>query len=675
MEMPHSPSTSPRDGHPAPAAGKENGIKKARVDYPIYLNLPDTAYEYTPLPTEESHVRLLMLIGLRAPLPSPDGIKDDKTRSSISAAGEEPLRAILFTTPLSNVEAQYIALSYTWGTENTTNAIRTPTGILYITSNLDSALRRLLNICGSGIFIWADAVCIDQCNHAEKAAQICLMPKIYQHAHQVAAYLGADDADSDDAIKLMARVAKCNFDDEKASPRDLEDLERCGLPAWNDKAWVSLHQFIGRPWFRRVWIVQECILARNLEFFWGNERTLPFGALRSIVARLFKLGFPVIREARENVGVPPIDSKTVVRGWNCLLNIVMLQKGWERGERDDLLLILNLCRDAETTVKRDKYFALVGLSKAAHDLNTDPDLRPDYTEPFVDVSIRYTRYLLKSYEGAEAIRILSLAQPRFPDLTLPSLPSWVPDWNQRLEVNTLVDLYPGSKQNQLYRTALFSPPALRVDESQDGRTLVVRGAKFQSVTFVGNDYWIEHRGKDIKAIILDLMKDVGIHGQSIKSYPTREPMLETLWKTVTLNKYSSSASPTCLSAFSNKMAMVSSVSAARKIFESCARLEMFTDPDLQAARRAFTTFSELLRGWKFTILAGDYVGMVPITAEKSDLVVIVSGAEVPYVLRSVPGTREPARYTLVGECYVHGIMQGELLDSKIDLSWEEFRLI
>jgi hypothetical protein len=123
---------------------------------------------------------------------------------------------------------------------------------LHITSNLDVALHRILDTYSLGVCVWADAVCIDQRNDAEKARQICLMPSIYACADHVAAYLGPEDEDSADAVELMARLAKCDFDDKRKRPADFGDLERCGLPAFEDTMWVALQRFIGRSWFRRV---------------------------------------------------------------------------------------------------------------------------------------------------------------------------------------------------------------------------------------------------------------------------------------------------------------------------------------------------------------------------------------------------------------------------------------
>ncbi|PVH81059.1 hypothetical protein DL98DRAFT_514960 [Cadophora sp. DSE1049] len=55
----------------------------------------------------------------------------------------------------------------------------------------------------------------------------------------------------------------------------------------------------------------------------------------------------------------------------------------------------------------------------------------------------------------------------------------------------------------------------------------------------------------------------------------------------------------------------------------------------------------------------DYVGMVPKGARVGDLLVLLWGAEVPFVLRERLGMDGVMEYQIVGECYVHGVMDGE----------------
>ena len=51
----------------------------------------------------------------------------------------------------------------------------------------------------------------------------------------------------------------------------------------------------------------------------------------------------------------------------------------------------------------------------------------------------------------------------------------------------------------------------------------------------------------------------------------------------------------------------------------------------------------------------NHLGLGPESAKEGDMVWILPGTNVPFVLRRVDGQR----YTLVGEAHIHGIMHGE----------------
>jgi hypothetical protein len=77
------------------------------------------------------------------------------------------------------------------------------------------------------------------------------------------------------------------------------------------------------------------------------------------------------------------------------------------------------------------------------------------------------------------------------------------------------------------------------------------------------------------------------------------------------------------------------------------------------------------------------LGLVPAKAKKKDLICIFAGLSVPVVLRKVEGDKLKGEfsYKLIGECYVHGMMDGEasrVLQSKRlakELDVQEFELI
>jgi hypothetical protein len=83
------------------------------------------------------------------------------------------------------------------------------------------------------------------------------------------------------------------------------------------------------------------------------------------------------------------------------------------------------------------------------------------------------------------------------------------------------------------------------------------------------------------------------------------------------------------------------------------------------------------RGRRISILAGNRVGAsdedgspsdgflasLPWNAEKKDIVVLFEGFQTPFVLRKVEGglVSSQEEFQLIGDCYVHGVMDGELL--------------
>lgn len=62
---------------------------------------------------------------------------------------------------------------------------------------------------------------------------------------------------------------------------------------------------------------------------------------------------------------------------------------------------------------------------------------------------------------------------------------------------------------------------------------------------------------------------------------------------------------------------------------------------------------------RFCVTKKGYMGMVPPLCKPTDVVCIIPGAETPYIIRR--SSDDDNTYELVGECYVHGMMDGEML--------------
>jgi hypothetical protein len=118
------------------------------------------SHNYYPLLSPGSDIRLLRL------MPNED---------------ETPIQCQLFNYSLqesSKGTHLYEALSYVWGSPETSKSISIDEHNLPVTENLHTALSRLQDRTIERI-IWIDAVCINQKDDVEKAHQIQSMAKIY----------------------------------------------------------------------------------------------------------------------------------------------------------------------------------------------------------------------------------------------------------------------------------------------------------------------------------------------------------------------------------------------------------------------------------------------------------------------------------------------------------------
>ncbi|KAJ9650343.1 hypothetical protein H2198_010351 [Neophaeococcomyces mojaviensis] len=246
------------------------------------------------------------------------------TRSSIcllqiETVNQGSILATLFTTELDSVPL-YDALSYTWGcplspylpSKKGKEAVAQQTIFLeyrgqsqrlYITPNLKDALIALQTINLAPLstqrcaYLWVDAICINQSDLDEKAVQVRLMKNIYRQASKVLAWLGPEDEATSHVFEVIDNLSKFGPEKYKAvTPEDVGRpqiyVEKLGIQALNYRHWLSWVAFVHRPYFKRVWIVQENILAQDLIVVCG-ERVLPWTAMLSTFNFLYYSGWRI----------------------------------------------------------------------------------------------------------------------------------------------------------------------------------------------------------------------------------------------------------------------------------------------------------------------------------------------------------------------------------------------
>lgn len=243
-------------------------------------------YVYSPLADSARWIRLLTLH------PTGDDADDDA-----------PLHARLW--PVARTEApRFDAVSYTWGQEEATSCIWVedlgaddPAGAalkcIPIRPNLEKLLKRL-RPGTAGVPLWVDALCINQEDHHEKGCQVRHMDEVYR-GRQVLIWLGDRSETSDAAIDFIEEwrpVLKRN-----TSVAESEFMERNAVMTHK---WSALWDLIGRPWFTRRWIVQECVLSDHKHVFVG-DRHFCWEYLLSLVLMMEKTNRDVGLRNKSNV--------------------------------------------------------------------------------------------------------------------------------------------------------------------------------------------------------------------------------------------------------------------------------------------------------------------------------------------------------------------------------------
>jgi hypothetical protein len=101
---------------------------------------------------------------------------------------DRPIIIDLSEFPL-NSSIEYEALSYTWDDQEPTKDITCNKKSLWVTENVFQALRQLRSRIGRKLFLWIDAICINQKDQAEKTSQVSMMGNIYARAQRVNVWL------------------------------------------------------------------------------------------------------------------------------------------------------------------------------------------------------------------------------------------------------------------------------------------------------------------------------------------------------------------------------------------------------------------------------------------------------------------------------------------------------
>lgn len=206
-------------------------------------------------------------------------------------------------------------------------------------------------------YFWADAICIDQNATQERNNQVQQMQHIYLSAKITVAYLGPASENSDCAMEFLDEW--CDHTIDKF--QELRQLQKNGK--WCDtegRASALYDLIVRREYWRRLWIVQEVLLSREVLFGCGRHFVRD-SRLKTFFAIAESLSVPQQRNGLNHE-------------WGSLAfrkiassNARKLQRGSVAANKvrfPNLIIPLFLYQDHDCSVRLDKVYALMSLVDA-----------------------------------------------------------------------------------------------------------------------------------------------------------------------------------------------------------------------------------------------------------------------------------------------------------------------
>lgn len=144
------------------------------------------------------------------------------------------------------------ALSYAWGDKLDSRNIRVgDDASVTVRDNLWWFLYLQSLTISEPVLFWIDAICINQSNVHERNHQVGLMKRIYANATNVFIWLGREARCSDTAMDFVSGKGT----------RKLKIRGSRFIDLWTPEEGKALWDLFERPYWRRMWIIQEIIHA------------------------------------------------------------------------------------------------------------------------------------------------------------------------------------------------------------------------------------------------------------------------------------------------------------------------------------------------------------------------------------------------------------------------------
>ncbi|KAL6702944.1 hypothetical protein ACN47E_000786 [Coniothyrium glycines] len=558
--------------------------------------------------------------------------------------------------------------------------------------------------------LWIDSICLDQQNDQEKSAHVPKMRLIYMKAELTISWLGAEYDQSTDAIAYARRLNKWYIDNH-SDPQPLSGEKQQNAKVdfqvkVGDRSLEALLRLLERPYFDRTWIVQEIVVSREVYLMCGDQ-IIHWAFLVNAIVCLRTLHIWVFEfyDGRRLHG--PISLR-------------ISEMEWQNPDAIDWTKTLVRHRSCLAHDPRDKVFAFYGLrcQRSFEDL----EIVPNYVSTTA-TTLYHTlaaRALYKSQVAVLHVPRFIMSPVKHPqntgDFNVFDLPSWAPDWRNAEEtpmslvglaeitsVTTQVHTYKASKQSKLamaFDRIDWNVTGKRCSDLSDLPKLIrLSGVKVARVTQLTRRPWeipesSRRPTQKERAQVLRSNQQQVYEWETVFRDPDASNVATLDGETATDAMYETFMAGSAMWPTQEKRAdaigfekrqrflrVLRYLGVHRVLFiyllillaERCARSFGYRNPEMSF--RSKVLYMANRKGARVTGEAGavkEYFALVPSMCALDDHVVLAAGVATPLILREKSGgsvqTSDDSKivekrvetWELIGEAYIHGMMNGEL---------------
>jgi hypothetical protein len=528
----------------------------------------------------------------------------------------QDIRLSTWIRTLDDADDDFCALSYVWGDPSKTAPVYVDGHEFRATENLVSVLKHIRDMLREDevIVLWVDAISINQRDIEERNAQVASMMLTYEKAAFVACWLGADHEEGLAYLNELGRFATARDENPTSLSMQRPKIEGVKhVKGRNGEIKAAAH-LVNHPYWSRVWTVQEYSSPRPGVFICGSSWMDK--SVFSPALKLFIQSLHLFRRIAERNGQPVAAVDLAVQVTGQIIHRHQLayvrSSPSVRAEVFGLYWLLARFRPLNSSDPRDKVYAPLAMSN-----QSVTDMLPiDYEISMTDLYIRTAECLLQNKDWPLAI----LEACRYADEY--ALPSWVPDWTI-LPRRLLSQNISTGEQTVCASRGTFAPSTSPVYSvpAEDRHCLVLEGIPVDTLQRA----WPALYQRDMLDMAEITIDKADAQGQ----YVGTDETLATAYR------------KTCNPTFSGPNEI-----------EANDRLVLVTREEWRVDSKIMTRLNR--RRLAHTIRG--LIALVPAEAEPDDTVWLVRGGNMFYILRPESSNR----HILIGEAYVHGLMNGEI---------------